>query len=110
MLKASDGCCHACGAVFDLDTFRKADTPHVDHDRSHCPGRKSCGKCVRGLLCDNCNRAIGLLGDDPDRIRRVADWLEKAKADVRTRVADAPVQTELPIEVIPLRPRKVAGR
>jgi hypothetical protein len=31
----------------------------VDHDKRCCPGRKSCGKCVRGLLCGNCNRKLG---------------------------------------------------
>lgn len=33
---------------------------HVDHDRSCCPGKRSCGKCVRGLLCHGCNTGTGL--------------------------------------------------
>ncbi|MGA7486292.1 MAG: endonuclease VII domain-containing protein, partial [Xanthobacteraceae bacterium] len=30
---------------------------------------------VRGLLCDNCNTAIGLLGHDPERLRAAAAYL-----------------------------------
>lgn len=37
----------------------------VDHDHSCCPGKTSCGKCVRGLICSNCNRDIGRRRDDP---------------------------------------------
>ena len=32
---------------------------------------------IRGLLCSNCNRAIGLLKDNPRLLRGAADYLEK---------------------------------
>ncbi|MBT2442255.1 endonuclease VII domain-containing protein [Streptomyces sp. ISL-36] len=41
---------------------------HVDH--CHETGR------VRGVLCFNCNSAIGKLGDDPDTLRRAISYLE----------------------------------
>ncbi|WP_369388233.1 endonuclease VII domain-containing protein [Streptomyces sp. CG1] len=41
---------------------------HVDH--CHKTGR------VRGVLCFNCNSAIGKLGDNPDAVRRAAAYLE----------------------------------
>jgi hypothetical protein len=41
---------------------------YVDH--CHSTGR------VRGLLCSNCNTALGLLGDAPERLRSAAVYLE----------------------------------
>lgn len=43
-------------------------TLHMDHD--HKTGK------FRGLICYNCNLAIGYLKDDPDLLRRVAAYLE----------------------------------
>lgn len=48
----------------------------VDHDHACCSGKKSCGKCVRGLLCHSCNLALGLLHEDVKRIQGLADYLE----------------------------------
>jgi hypothetical protein len=48
----------------------------VDHDHQCCPGERSCGKCVRGLLCGPCNRALAQMRDDPQRLRRAAAYLE----------------------------------
>lgn len=82
MLDDQNGCCYLCGDAFDLSETRKI---HTDHDRSRCKGSRSCGKCVRGLSCEHCNRGIGMFGDDPDRMRRAADALEAAKARVMAR-------------------------
>lgn len=43
----------------------------VDHD--HVSGH------VRGLLCSQCNRAIGLLGDDPQRIVNAARYVARTR-------------------------------
>lgn len=37
---------------------------HVDHDHACCPGKFSCGKCIRGLLCHGCNIGVGALGNN----------------------------------------------
>lgn len=49
----------------------------VDHDHSCCPGQKTCGKCVRALLCRECNVMLGLAQDDPQRLRNAAEYLEE---------------------------------
>ena len=35
----------------------------VDHDHSCCPDKKTCGNCVRGLLCGPCNTFLGRVDD-----------------------------------------------
>jgi hypothetical protein len=47
----------------------------VDHDHRCCPGAHSCGKCVKGLLCEGCNIASGWLGDSPGRAEGLARYL-----------------------------------
>lgn len=36
---------------------------------------------VRGVLCHNCNVTLGLVADDPERLRKLADYLEKWMED-----------------------------
>lgn len=50
---------------------RKKEKLHVDH--CHRTGM------VRGLLCGNCNRAIGLLKDSPKNLRAAISYLERAR-------------------------------
>ena len=47
----------------------------IDHDHACCPGKRSCGRCIRGLLCDLCNRGLGMFKDDPIRLRAAAEYL-----------------------------------
>lgn len=50
----------------------------IDHDHNCCPtGDRSCGECIRGLLCRNCNIALGNMRDDPNLLRRAAGYLEQ---------------------------------
>lgn len=65
MVSAQGGLCAACGGEQQHGWKRLC----VDHD--HATGR------VRGLLCDYCNRAVGLLRDDASRAQRLADYLSR---------------------------------
>jgi len=62
MLQAQGGGCKVCGCSPELGAVkvgRLGPFMIVDHERSCCPGTKTCGKCIRGLVCDYCNRALG---------------------------------------------------
>jgi hypothetical protein len=53
---------------------------YMDHDhRCPHPAGHSCRRCRRGLVHSQCNTAIGLLGEDPDRLRRIAWNLASVK-------------------------------
>lgn len=72
MLTAQGGVCAVCG-----NRCSSGKALAVDHDHACCPeSGKSCGKCVRGLLCAKCNTGIGHLRDSADALRAAADYLD----------------------------------
>ena len=52
---------------------------HVDHDHSCCDSARSCGRCVRGLLCARCNPMIGMAKDDPLILQRAVNYLARLR-------------------------------
>ena len=43
-------------------------TGHVDHNHQ--------SRAIRGILCGNCNRVLGLMKDSPPLLRKAADYLQ----------------------------------
>lgn len=68
LLDSQGGVCAICGKKQEGLRYT---TLAVDHD--HTTGE------VRGLLCSNCNRAIGLLGDSFLTVWRAAYYLTRQK-------------------------------
>lgn len=60
---------------------RESERWTVDHDRTCCPGDFTCGRCVRGILCRDCNVGLGIFADDMDRLRAAVAYLERAQDD-----------------------------
>lgn len=76
MLESQGGVCKICGRVNENGMELS-----VDHDHTCCSGRKACGKCIRGLLCNPCNRALGYMRDDPDRMDAAAAYIRAFSRD-----------------------------
>jgi len=64
LLVEQDNQCQICGVEPDPDGKRLA----VDH--CHTTGR------IRGLLCSNCNTAIGLLYDNKELLQNAINYLK----------------------------------
>jgi len=69
LLKKQGGGCAICGAT-ESQSSRHAGKPlHIDH--SHKTGE------VRGILCEQCNRGLGLFRDDTSLLDNAIKYLNK---------------------------------
>jgi hypothetical protein len=62
--------CNACGSLDNLV---------IDHNHDCCPNSNSCGNCIRGVLCGNCNTAEGLLGSSIERVEMLLAYMKRHK-------------------------------
>lgn len=65
MYKAQNGMCGICQRRLYSKRYKAF---CVDHN--HTTGK------VRGLLCHNCNRALGMFREDPIALQRAIAWVE----------------------------------
>lgn len=65
LLEAQTSGCGICGSK---------DKPHLDHN--HSTGQ------IREFLCSNCNLALGLLKEDPERMERMIAYVRKHEREV----------------------------
>lgn len=79
MLKNQNGVCALCLEPEKLSHDGKVLRLAVDHDRSCCPShRKTCGKCLRALLCSDCNRLVGRLESNPQLVTRALEYIKRS--------------------------------
>ena len=74
LLAQQGGVCAICGSS---DPKTHHGRWHIDHDHSCCSNKdqRTCGKCVRGLLCGQCNLGIGHFEDDVERLEAAIRYL-----------------------------------
>lgn len=75
LLVAQRARCAICGTDDPRDARVTLWT--VDHDHACCPGPRSCGRCIRGLLCGPCNKGLGMFGDNPAVLESAAAYLRR---------------------------------
>jgi hypothetical protein len=71
LVKSQDNSCAICGGK-DVDRGLA-----IDHDHSCCPGKFSCGNCIRGLLCSNCNNGLGRFKDSKKLLMLAVQYLKE---------------------------------
>lgn len=72
MLIDQNMACLICERKFETRTDVK-----IDHSHACCPGERSCGRCVRGALCDLCNRGLGYFSDNARTLDAAAKYLRQ---------------------------------
>lgn len=65
ILEEQNYCCKICG-VHEKELYKRLSVDH-NHETHK----------VRGLLCDACNRGLGLFKDNPDMLKKAAKYLKK---------------------------------
>lgn len=74
MLERQDYSCAVCKRADGTDKHSGERKKQLSVDHDHTTG------AIRGLLCNDCNRALGQLGDDVDRVRALLAYMERFEA------------------------------
>lgn len=71
----------------------------VDHDHGCCPGEKSCGKCVRGLICRNCNVLLGMAEDSIAVLRNAMNYILAFSSEREDQPSESPGMAQVGEEI-----------
>ena len=59
---------------------------NIDHDHACCPTDTTCGNCVRGLLCRDCNLMLGHAKDNLSTLQKGVEYLQRTSKKVGTEI------------------------
>jgi hypothetical protein len=78
ILEVQGGRCAICKVATGASKRLATDHDHFCTE-GHDP-KTGCQKCVRGLLCSNCNKIVGFFRDDPDAFARAVEYIRNPPA------------------------------
>jgi hypothetical protein len=73
LLESQNGVCAICGKEETLRHFKYGTLLDLAVDHDHKTGK------VRGLLCSDCNKGIGIFQDNPERLQTAINYLNRNK-------------------------------
>jgi hypothetical protein len=81
---------------------RLTGTPYFDHDHACCTSQKTCGLCLRGIVCARCNLMMAGYDDyvkNPEQTDRYLSSYRKQRAKKMCDDSRSPLEREL----VPIR-------
>jgi hypothetical protein len=75
LLKKNNYECNICG----IHQSKLKKRLILDHNHKCCDNSKPCKKCIRGLLCDACNRGLGCFSDDTNKLSKAINYINSYK-------------------------------
>jgi hypothetical protein len=69
LVNKNNGSCWICGGN---DQGKRL---AIDHDHQCCKENYSCGKCIRGVLCQSCNMIIGHIENNKIDLNKIDQYL-----------------------------------
>ncbi|MBV8433913.1 MAG: hypothetical protein JO029_06505 [Candidatus Eremiobacteraeota bacterium] len=78
LLMQQNGCCAICGRRWQDCISAKRAQYDVRFLQYLCVDHDHVTRKVRGLLCNGCNTAIGMFGEDPARFAAAASYLARS--------------------------------
>lgn len=94
ILALQGGTCAMCPRTLNL---------RVDHNHACCPGERSCGLCIRGILCSAHNTMLGLAKDNVDTLALAIVYIQGGLSKGPIRITTNP---STPKQRKPSIPRK----
>ena len=76
--ESQGGGCAICNKALPHPADEQGDKwqTNIDHDHNCCPTATTCGKCVRGMLCRDCNLMLGHAKDNLNTLKKAVEYLQ----------------------------------